>query len=124
MALENISNVPQVLLRIAPRALHIQIFLGGRPPKPPARTFPLRRLRRLCAYVSVSHRTPPGKKSWIRPCRVKFWNESVFWPLPMDFAYSISHFLEHFMSPARGHPWLSDYMFEWYGCLCDRGVCI
>ena len=37
MALENISYVPEVcsgMLRIAPRALHIQHFLGGCPPSP------------------------------------------------------------------------------------------
>ena len=59
MTLENISDVPQICsgtLRIAPRALNLQNFLGGGPPKPPygegatgppLRTFPLRRLRRL-----------------------------------------------------------------------------
>ena len=39
MALENISNPPEVcsdMLRIAPGALHIQTFLGGGPPKPPS----------------------------------------------------------------------------------------
>ena len=53
------------MLRIAPRALHILNFLRGGPPNPPP-YLPLRRPRRLCG--TVSHRTPPGKKSWIRPC--------------------------------------------------------
>ena len=38
MAIENISNVPEVcsgMLRIAPRALHIPHSLGGGPPNPP-----------------------------------------------------------------------------------------
>ena len=41
MALENISNAPEVcpdMLRLAPGALHIQTFLGGGPPKPPLPT--------------------------------------------------------------------------------------
>ena len=35
--------------------------------------------------------------------RIKFWHESVFWPLPMDLVYSLSYFLEHFMSPEVIH---------------------
>ena len=61
MALENISNMPEVLLRIAPRALHIPNFLPNPPPY-----LPPRHRRGVCD--TLSHRTPPGKKSWIRPC--------------------------------------------------------
>ena len=66
MALENVSNVPEVcsgMVRLAPIALHI-------PNSPfPHRTFPPRRLGRLCG--TSCHLTPPppppGEKSWIRP---------------------------------------------------------
>ena len=69
MALENIYNVPEVcsgMLRIAPRALQILHFLGGGPPNPPPSYRPPKRRRRLSG--TLSHLTPPGEKSWIRPC--------------------------------------------------------
>ena len=67
IALENISNVPDVcsgMLRIG--ALQLQHFLGGRPPNPPP-YLPPRRLRRLCD--ALCHLTPPplGKNFGIRP---------------------------------------------------------
>ena len=49
MALENISNVPEVcsgMLRIAPKTLHIQNFLGGGP----FRSFP-----QHSVGISVAH---------------------------------------------------------------------
>ena len=56
MALENISNLPDVcsgMLRIAPRPLQIINFLAGGPPTPPPppRTFPPSR--------TFCHLTPP-----------------------------------------------------------------
>ena len=48
MALENISNVPEVCSESLLEHFIFNIYL------------PLRRLRRLCG--TVSHRTPPGKK--------------------------------------------------------------
>ena len=74
MALENISNAPEVcsdMLRIAPGALHIQTFLGGGPPKPPSLP-PIKCQNRsedtkisknfLGVSGTWSHLTPPWEK--------------------------------------------------------------
>ena len=57
MALENISNVPQVCSESL-----LEHFIFNPPPY-----LPLRRLRHLCGNVSVSHRTPLGKNPGSAP---------------------------------------------------------
>ena len=55
MTLENMSDVPQICsgtLRIAPRALSFQNFLGGVPPNPPTGNIGGEPLHQLCCQYS------------------------------------------------------------------------
>ena len=55
MTLENMSDVPQICsgtLRIAPRALNFQNFLGGGPPNPPTWRIGGEPLHQLCCQYS------------------------------------------------------------------------
>ena len=95
MTLENISDVPQICsgtLRITPRALNFQNFLGGGPKPPlrrgghwaPLRTFPLRRLRRLewrfAPHIVIN------KISWHPPTQILYPPLSLALYIGMTFA--------------------------------------
>ena len=93
MTLENISDVPQICsgtLRIAPRALNFQHFLGElAPPSVPSPwdAFSSGASRHILSLTKFLG-TPPPPKSCIRPWQIYVYDCVIFWVVIRGFTYT------------------------------------